>query len=384
MIKLRISELILIIALGLGGCNFSDAQKENYNRPATQALMDSLVTENGIPGFNFSIVLPDGAQENYSSGYSDIESEIKLTQEHVLFSGSVGKTYAVAVLMQLVDEGKLSLGDKIIDYFPEIEWMSRIPNIKEVTIEMLLKHTTGIPRWVMKPEVWQVLHDNPDKVWTYEDRFSFVFDETPVHPAGDGWGYSDTNYLLIGMLIEKLTGKEYYEVLDDRVLKPTELKSTYPSIKRDIYNLTQGYSKLPESFLIPEKVVEDGKYVFNPQMEWTGGGLASTTSDLARWAKIYYSGELFSDSLLAKIMSPGADAIPLGRNTFYSMGSFIFNTNHGVAYGHSGFVPGFNALFAYYPDIQIAVAIQFNCDFAGSKQTLNKYLDKLVGLYSKN
>ena len=207
MIKLRISELILIIALGLGGCNFSEAQKENYNRPATQALMDSLVTENEIPGFNFSILLPDGTQENYSSGFSDIEADILLSQDHVLFSGSIGKTYAVAVLMQLVDEGKLSLEDKIIDYFTDIEWINRIPNIKEVTIEMLLKHTTGIPRWVMKPEVWQVLHENPGKVWTYEDRFSFVFDEAPVHPAGDGWGYSDTNYLLIGMLIEKLSGK---------------------------------------------------------------------------------------------------------------------------------------------------------------------------------
>ena len=380
----KIISISLIFSSTFFSCIFSEAQKENNNQPATQALVDSLVAANEVPGLNFSIILSDGTQENYSSGYSDIEAEIKLTQDHVLFSGSIGKTYAVAILMQLFDEGKLSLGDKIFDYFPEVEWMSRIPNIKEVTIEMLLKHTTGIPRWVMKPEVWEVLHENPDKVWTYEDRFSYVFDETPVHPAGDGWGYSDTNYLLIGMLIEKLTGKDYYDVWNERVLKPTELSNTYPSLKRDIYNLSQGYSKLPESFLIPGKVVKDGKYVFNPQMEWTGGGVASTTSDLAKWAKVYYTGELFSDSLLAKIMSPGEAAIPLGRDTFYSMGSFIFKTDNGVAYGHSGFVPGFNSLFAYYPDSQIAVAIQFNSDFAGSKQSLNGYLDKIVGLYLKN
>ncbi|MDX2442715.1 MAG: serine hydrolase domain-containing protein [Bacteroidales bacterium] len=377
----RITALSLIIVATLISCNLTQSQNELAHRPETQALIDSLVVANDIPGLNFSILLPDGTQENYSSGYSDVESEIMLDPADVLFSGSIGKTYAVAILMQLVDEGMVSLSDSIADYFQEVDWLSRIPNIYEITIEMLLKHTTGITRWVMKPEVWKVLHDSPDKVWNYEDRFAFVFDDEPAHPAGEGWGYSDTNYLLIGMLIEKLTGKEYYDLLDNRVLKPTGLKSTYPSDHRDIYNLAQGYSRLPDDFMIPEKVVLDGNYVFNPQMEWTGGGVASTTSDLAKWAEIYYTGNLFSDSLLLKIVCPTDEAIRLGKKTLYSMGSFIFETDNGIAYGHSGFVPGFNALFAYYPENQIAVALQFNSDYAGAKSRLNSYLDQIVSLY---
>ncbi len=377
----RITALSLIIVATLISCNLTQSQNELAHRPETQALIDSLVVANDIPGLNFSILLPDGTQENYSSGYNDVESEIMLDPADVLFSGSIGKTYAVAILMQLVDEGMVSLSDSIADYFPEVDWLSRIPNIDDITIEMLLKHTTGVTRWVMKPDVWKVLHDSPNKVWTYEDRFAFVFDDEPAHPAGEGWGYSDTNYLLIGMLIEKLTGKEYYDLLDNRVLKPTGLKSTYPSDHRDIYNLAQGYSRLPDDFMIPEKVVLDGNYVFNPQMEWTGGGVASTTSDLAKWAEIYYTGNLFSDSLLLKIVCPTDEAIRLGKKTLYSIGSFIFETDNGIAYGHSGFVPGFNALFAYYPETQIAVALQFNSDYAGAKSRLNSYLDQIVSLY---
>jgi len=380
----RIIIISLLIPAVLLACSLSETRKDNIHRPETQALLDSLVHMNEIPGINFSIILPDGRMENYSSGYSDIESDILLKQDDVLFSGSIGKTYAVAILMQLVDEGHLRLTDKISYYFPDIEWLGRIPNIEDINIEMLLRHTSGLPRWVMKPEVWKVLHDNPDKEWTYEDRFSFVFDDEPTHPAGEGWGYSDTNYLLIGMLIEKLTGEYYYDILDDRILKPFGLKNTYPSDRRDIHKLSQAYSRLPEDFMIPRKVVEDGKYVFNPQMEWTGGGVASTTSDLAKWADFYYTGEVFSDSLLARIIDPGEDAIRLGRNASYSMGSFIFETPHGIASGHSGFVPGYNAYFAYFKDEKIAVAIQSNSDYAELRMPLTRYVDNLINLYVKS
>ena len=116
----RITALSLIIVATLISCNLTQSQNELAHRPETQALIDSLVVANDIPGLNFSILLPDGTQENYSSGYNDVESEIMLDPADVLFSGSIGKTYAVAILMQLVDEGMVSLSDSIADYFPEV------------------------------------------------------------------------------------------------------------------------------------------------------------------------------------------------------------------------------------------------------------------------
>ena len=104
------------------------------------------------------------------------------------------------------------------------------------------------------------------------------------------------------MLIEKITGRYYYDVVKSHILIPHNLKHTYAAVKRNLEDQPQGYSNLPEFFRIPERVVEDGKYCFNPQMEWTGGGFASTTKDLANWAWTYYNGDLFSDSLASQII----------------------------------------------------------------------------------
>ncbi len=372
---------LLLIAISLFGCKEATSQNKNNQRLEVQAMLDSLVSAQDVPGLNFSIVMADGSEEHYSSGMEDIENGIRLKPDRVLFSGSIGKTYAAALLFQLVDEGKISLKDKIIDYFPETEWLNRIPNINDITLEMLLKHTSGLPRWVMDEKVWTVLVDHPDKVWSYRDRFEYIFDTDAIHPAGEGWGYSDTNYLFIGMLIEKIYGSEYYDLVKERILDPIGLMETHPSLRRDIPNLSQAYSKLPELFQTPGKVVEEGKYYFNPQMEWTGGGMASTTADLARWSKAYYGGELFSDTILSLVLADGENMIQLGPKMAYTMASFRFDTPVGISYGHTGFVPGFNSIFAWYPDLKMAVAMQFNSDYAGNRLPLNAYLDMIMALY---
>ena len=344
-----------------------------------QKVLDELVTSNDIPGLNFSIIMPDGKQFDFSSGLENTSTKTPLTQSHLLLSGSIGKTYAVALLMKLVDEGKVNLDEKITKYIPNDSWIQKIPNINQLTVKMLLQHTSGLPRWVMKQEVWQAAHNNPDKVWSYEDRFAYIFDQDAVHEPGKGWAYSDTNYLLIGLLIETLEKKDYYKTLKIKILKPNQLKETVPSTQRDIPNLAMSYSKLPESFYIPNEVITDGKYPFNPQMEWTGGGIASTTADLAKWCKIYYTSDIFSEKLHKEIITinPSGNKV-YGKIHSYGMGSFIYETNNGVAYGHSGFMPGYTSIFAYYPEQDIAVALQINCDYSTQKMSLVDYLNEIV------
>jgi len=374
----------VVILFCLFGCNSSDKQFNSEIHENITNTIDQLVKDNNIPGLNLSIIFKNGKQENYSSGYADKENKIKLNADNVMFSGSIGKTYAVAILMQLIDEGKIKLQDKITDYFPKIEWLNLLPNIHGITIEMLLKHTSGLPEYVQKPEVWDTLKINPGKTWTYKDRLSFIFNDKPVHKAGKGWFYSDTNYILLGMLIEKITGTYYYDEVKSRILIPEKLIFTHAADKRNIKNLPIGYSKLPEMFKMPEKVVVNGKYIFNPQLEWTGGGIASTTSDLAKWAKIYYEGKLFSDSLLNKIITPNSYGKMIEDSLAYGMGSFIYETKYGKAFGHTGFVPGFVSIFAYYPEHKMSIALQINCDYAKKKLSLIDYLDKILVVLIKN
>jgi D-alanyl-D-alanine carboxypeptidase len=105
-------------------------------------------------------------------------------------------------------------------------------------------------------------------------------------------------------------------------------------------------------------VLVDGEFVINPQFEWTGGGIASTTADLARWAKLLYEGEAFDAAMLPTML----DGVParLGPNTRYGLGVIIRDTPLGPAWGHSGFFPGYLTEMVYFPDHGIAVAVQFN------------------------
>ncbi len=375
MKKIIISVFVISVIFGCSNSNNKkiSSKDENINK-----TLDSLVKLNKVPGVNFSVIFKNGEQKNFSSGYSNKEEKEKLSSNHIMFSGSIGKTYAAALLLQLVDEGKVELNKKIKDYFPETDWLDKLPNIEHITVELLLQHRTGLPRYAMKKELWDTVHTNPDKVWTYKDRFSFVFGDEPLHEAGKGWAYSDTNYLLIGMLIEKITETYYYDELKKRIFTQANLFKTYPSDKRKYKNLATGYSDLPDTFYMPKIVVENETYCFNSQMEWTGGGIISTTSDLAMWAKKFYEGELFSDSLMNKVITPNKDGKAVIDNLSYGMGSFIVDTNHGKTYGHTGFVPGFQSIFAYYPEYKLAVALQVNCDYASKTMSLYKYLDEIV------
>lgn len=337
-----------------------------------------MATTHKLPGLNLSIIHKNNEEAHYTTGYSDLEEQIPLETNDVFFSGSIGKTYAVALLMQLVDKGKVDLNRRVKDYFPTTVWLDKLPNMATITVANLLEHSSGLPRWIMSMEVWQKLHESPNKVWSYKDRFAYIFDTEAIHPSGKGWAYSDTNYLLIGMLIEKVSGKGYYDLVRSELLSPFNLKQTYPSESRIIPNLSMAYSKLPEAFKIPNKVINEGKYVFNPQVEWSGGGMASTTSDLAKWAKIYYEGQVFSKVLLNQITTINANGTKVHNGHSYGMGSFIYHTKNGEIYGHSGFMPGYNSIFAYYPKQEIAVALQCNCDYAASSMDLVNSLELLM------
>jgi len=146
-------------------CQTTKSVERHTLNEAVQNKMEQLVLTHELPGFNFSIIYANGQQENYSSGFSDIENQIPLTTDHLFFSGSIGKTYAVALLMQLVDEGKIDLKKSLKSYFPTVNWLTQLPNIEEITIEMLLQHRSGLPRWIMKKETWDILHDQPGKLF---------------------------------------------------------------------------------------------------------------------------------------------------------------------------------------------------------------------------
>ena len=210
----------------------------------------------------------------------------------------------------------------------------------------------------------------------HEDLFGYSSLEA-VFAAGQGWSYADTNYILVGMIFERVTGKTVYGEVERRILKPLKLAQTLPSDRRTIPGVITGYSMPNSPFGIEGRVIVDGKFLFNPQMEWTGGGFASTAEDLARWAKALYEGKLLKKEALDQMLN-GVEAREgrgSGAGNKYGLACQIRQSEWGVSYGHGGWFPGYRSEMEYFPRQRVAVAIQFNTDWGRAlKKDLRAYI----------
>lgn len=377
--------IIFLLTLVITVLSCNTANKNIITESELIAELEKIRSEVGIPGINLAIHLPDGNIIAVSDGYADRENNIRMNPDHKMFSGSTGKTFCAALILQLADEEKLNIDDPVSKYFGEEDWFQKIPNTNEINIKMLLNHTSGIPRYVFDDSIWKTMAENPDKTWTGIERLSYVFNAEPVHEAGKGWAYSDTNYILLGMLIEKITQNDYYDELTKRILKPYQLNQTLPANSREISGLIPGYSVHTEDLHVPVKVLLDnGKFAFNPQMEFTGGGIVCTASDLAKWGKLYYGGKVFSNKALKVMRTPCNQKTNLPDNAGYGFAAFVWNENPFIFYGHTGFFPGYVTIVEYIPEKDISIGMQWNTDKKNPEKSLHRYLDEIKNIVLKN
>jgi D-alanyl-D-alanine carboxypeptidase len=208
---------------------FAQADRAELARKL-QAKLDSLVKQSSLPGgVSASVVLPDGLVLTVVAGYADREAQRLMTAETLMIQGSVGKTYVASIAMQLLHEKKLTLNDKLSTYLGREPWYEQLPNSTDVTVKMLMNHTSGIMRYELDPKFTTDLTNAPTKEWLPAERLRYVLGKKPRFAAGQGWDYSDTNYIVLGMIIEKMTGKPIEELIRTRLLIPLGLKQTMPS-----------------------------------------------------------------------------------------------------------------------------------------------------------
>ncbi len=358
----RASILIVFMAWsGLGSsCNNQHGSRKFAD--ILQAKLDSIVQEDSIPGITLSVQFENGDAITLASGFSDREKRIPMKPDQPMFSGSVGKTYVSATVMKLYEEGKIDIHRKAIDYLKDETWFDSIPNARDFTVEMLMNHTAGVPEYAYYPEIWDKIHENSDKLWTAQERLSVVFNKPPAGLAGAAWNYSDSHYIVLGLLIEKITGKPYYTVLNDIMLKPLKLRRTFAANKRHFEDLPAGYTTLSNELNLPSKVSLNNTYCFNPQLEWTGGGLVSSVSDLTKWALALYGGKVLNPETAKMVTTSVKFETQLFERAKYGLGCIIGETNGVTYFGHTGFVPGFLTFLQYIPEYRFAVAIQVNTD----------------------
>jgi D-alanyl-D-alanine carboxypeptidase len=323
-----------------------------------RAKFEELHKGGSFPGGTAGFALADGASFGIAVGVSDRTARTPMKPADRLLLGSVGKTYASAVALQLVHEQRIALDDPISKHLGREPWFARIAHSDRMTVRQLMTHTSGLVRYELNPRFTADLSANPDKTWTPVERLSYLFDAQPPFAPGEGWEYSDTNYIVLGMIIERAGGAPYYEQLRRRILQPFGLRETVPADSRRVPGLVQGYAGASNPFGGTDEMIKDGRFAINPQFEWTGGGLAVTAVDLVKWAKLLYEGKVIDASLMDDLL----DGVPakLGPDTRYGLGVIIRPTPLGITYGHSGFMPGYQTDMMYFPGLKTAIAVQVN------------------------
>jgi D-alanyl-D-alanine carboxypeptidase len=370
-----------VVALGLAPL----AAQQPAPRAATleqrlQATFDDLHKAGSFPGGTAAVTLPDGRVIPLAVGVSDRRAGTPMRTSDRLLTGSTGKTYASAVALLLVQDGRLGLDDPIAKWLGTEPWFGRIAHARRITVRHLMTHTSGLVRYELNPKFIADLNAQPDRVWTTADRLAYLFDAAPPFEPGAGWEYSDTNFIVLGAIIERAGGSSYYDQLRRRILEPFKLADTIPVESRVVPGLAQGYAGEKNPFGLPDEVIANGRFAINPQFEWTGGGLAVTAPDLARWGWLLYGGKVLEQPMMAELLK-GVPA-RLGPETQYGLGVIIRPTPHGVSHGHSGFMPGYQTDLMYFPELQIAAAVQVNTSAPRSTgQPLARFLLAFADTY---
>lgn len=321
----------------------------------------AIIEDYGLPGMTVAVARPNG-EMMIALGFADRENNRIMSTGTTMLAASIGKTFVAATLLQLSDEGQLSLDDPVSRWLGDREWFDRLPNADGMTLRHLLQHRSGLPDHVHLDafaELW------PDKVdgATAEALIGLVLDSAPLFPPGEGWAYTDTGYLLLGLVIERATGRPYEDVVDERFIVPLGLSSTGPSNTPSLPGLARGYVGTDSGLGLPSYTTDDaGVMLWNPAIEWTGGGLYANARDLAVWGRAFLSGRILSDATYREALK----GVPVSENDTapsYGLGMSIRTvSDFGPVYGHHGWIPGYVSSLQYYPGYDTAVAFQINTD----------------------
>lgn len=331
-----------------------DAERERYH----------------IPGMTAAFVLPDGRMGKVASGAADLERRVAMSPDSRMLSGSIGKTITSAVAIKLAEQRVWSLDDKLSKYLGRNAWFARLPNAEQLTIRLLLQHRSGIENYYDNPRFFELLRkktaEDPSYAPTFETLIEFVSDRPPLFPPGQGFKYTDVGYLLVGLAIEQATGTPYYETARAFFLDPLGLVLTSPSNVRRIPGLVQGYANGQNPLLQGQKMIgADGQLTYQPSVEFTAGGFVTNSGDLARWARALYSGRVLSqDSVASMVARPATDTVIDKGLAYYGLGVRVSAASNDMpaSYGHDGYIPGYRSSMRYYPQFDVAIALQMNTE----------------------
>jgi CubicO group peptidase (beta-lactamase class C family) len=327
MKKLGISLITMtfLIAILFTGCGSKTTFLQESTKKEDKAMelkLDKIMKDYASKeGFSGSVLVAKGNDILLDRGYglSDYDKKIQCKPQTVFEIGSLTKQFTATAILMLEEKGLLSVNDTLSKY------ISDYPKGDKIKICNLLDHTSGIPEYLQYVESIE-----GTRTYTKEELINLFKNKPLEFKPGTNYAYSNSNYILLGYIIEKVSGMKYSDYLEKNIFKPLNLNNTgCTGVKANIKDKAIGYSSI-----IPGYNLKPGKT--DGTLSYSAGSIYSTVEDLYTWSNALLSGKLINKDSLKKMFTPN-----LGNCGF---GWYIFNADNGdKVTTHSGAVPGFNS-----------------------------------------
>jgi D-alanyl-D-alanine carboxypeptidase len=340
----------------------------SWNTHPDGALFQEMLNrhvKDGLPGVVLLVRTPNGLW-NGAAGYAKLETAIPMTPTHRHFAASVTKMYMATAVLMLVEDGLLELDAKLETYLPA-STLNPIPNGKNSTVRQLLGHTSGIPSFTDAFHYELDTLNDPLGSYPPQRLLSYVYGESALFEPGEGYFYSNTNYLLLALLMDVTTGASHADVISERLLQPLGLQETW-------YKNEAGYptpSGLVNSY---EDLGGDGRLmnvsdlVIHANAAYQGNtGMIATSADFAAFIEALLQGNILQPASLDTMLSST-------RCACYGLGLSFRETPYGTAVGHSGGDLGILSEVRYFPERDTTVVLLVNGGDSGVPQSLFRRL----------
>lgn len=296
-----------------------------------------------------AVIITRGGRTIYARGrgLADVDARTPITPDTVFRMGSITKQFTAAVIMQLVQEGRISLDDPVSRFFPDYPQPGA-----GATVRQLLNHTVGIQSYTAIPGFMQD-EANMTRAYTTAEMIALSRDLPAPSRPGEAWNYNNSGYVLLGAIIEQVTGKAWHEAVTERITRPLGLSTIRYGVGEErIPGMAHGYTR-NESGVAPARRI-------HMSVPHAAGALTGNVRDLATWAQALHHGRVVNAQSYAQMTQPAP--LPEGRTHPYGFGLGLDDVRGRPAVGHGGGIFGFVTASTYVPSEDLFIAVFTNSD----------------------
>ena len=310
------------------------------------ALVEKAMEEGPIAGLSVAVARSGRLVHLKGYGYADLENGIPASDKTIYHVGSITKQFTAAAVMQLVEKGALALDRPITDYIPDYPTHGH-----SVTVRSILNHTSGIKNFTAMPSWWRTMAVEK----TPEEMVDVFRNEPFDFPPGTAFSYSNSGYIVLGFLIERVTGKPYGGYLNENLFVPLQLSSTsYADDRALVRHRARGYKLAERSFVNADYVSQSQAYA--------AGAVCSSAQDLVRWMHALGHGGVVSPESYARMIQPGT--LANGSSVEYGFGLAVSYLEQHHRINHVGGTLGFAGQISYYYDDDVTIVVLSNTEGA--------------------